>query len=105
MNEIEPNQIAPIAVDKITFGGRYGLGKRSVDNLIAAGLPHLKVGNRRVRIITSEADEWMRERYGTRRVGPAQNVATLLQSAEPSPAKPRRKARQQRVSAVSGQTV
>ena len=57
--------------DKRGYGARWSFSVRMIDNLIAHGLPHLKIGRRRVRIVIAEADEWMRERYGTRRRGPA----------------------------------
>jgi hypothetical protein len=40
---------------------------RHIDNLLAKGMPHLKIGSRRVRIIIAEADKWMSEQYGTQR--------------------------------------
>lgn len=66
----EPKLVGGIS-DKRGFGQRWLFSPRHVDNLIAQGLPHLKVGKRRVRIINSEADAWMKERFGTRRRGPA----------------------------------
>lgn len=56
--------------DKRGYGARWSFSVRMIDHLIADGLPHLKIGARRVRIEVAEADEWMRERYGTRRRGP-----------------------------------
>lgn len=58
--------------DKRGYGARWHFSVRHVDNLLAQGLPHLKIGQRRVRIIIAEADAWMRERFGTRRLGPVQ---------------------------------
>ena len=57
--------------DKKGYGQRWLFSPRHVDNLIAAGLPHLKIGSRRVRIVIEEADRWMLEKYGTQRRGPA----------------------------------
>lgn len=51
--------------DKVGYAQRWLFSRRHVDNLIAAGLPCLRVGTRRVRIVIPEADAWMRERYGT----------------------------------------
>jgi len=56
--------------DKRGFGARWLFSVRHVDNLLAEGLPHLKIGKRRVRIVISEADAWMREKFGVRRRGP-----------------------------------
>jgi len=55
--------------DKRGYGRRWLFSPRKVDNLIADGLPHLKIGSRRVRIVIEEADKWMREKYGTQRRG------------------------------------
>jgi len=55
--------------DKRGYARRWQFSPRHVDNLLKQGLPHLKIGARRVRIIIAEADAWMRERYGTQRRG------------------------------------
>jgi hypothetical protein len=52
--------------DKRGYAQRWQFSPRHVDNLMARGLPHLKIGQRRVRILIDEADHWMRETYGTR---------------------------------------
>jgi hypothetical protein len=57
---------SPIS-DKRGFGRRWGFSARTIDNLIAQGLPHWKVGKRRVRIIVAEGDAWMRQRFGVQR--------------------------------------
>jgi hypothetical protein len=57
--------------DKRGFGKRWSFSIRHVDNLLAQGLPHLKIGKRRVRIIIAEADAWMRARFSTQRMGKA----------------------------------
>lgn len=66
---------APTQPDEITdkrgYAARWQLSTRTVSNLLAQGLPHCAVGSRRVRIIVLEADRWMREKFGTRRLGPA----------------------------------
>jgi len=64
---------APKSTEEITdkrgFAARWGFSIRHVDNLLAQGMPHLKIGKRRVRIILMEADAWMKERFGCRRIG------------------------------------
>jgi hypothetical protein len=55
--------------DKRGYAKRWQFSPRHVDNLIARGLPHLKIGKRRVRILIDEADSWMRQSYGTQRRG------------------------------------
>jgi hypothetical protein len=37
--------------DKRGYGERWGFSVRHIDNLLAQGLPHLKIGSRRVRIL------------------------------------------------------
>lgn len=61
--------IAPIT-DKKGFGRRWLFSQRHVDFLLSQGLPHLKVGKRRVRIVVEEGDRWMVEKYGLQRRGP-----------------------------------
>jgi hypothetical protein len=65
------HKLAPEITDKRGYGQHWQFSTRHVDNLIAQGLPHLKIGERRVRIIIEEADAWMRARYGTQRRGRA----------------------------------
>jgi hypothetical protein len=57
--------------DKRGYGQRWSFQVRFIDGLLAQGMPHLKIGKRRVRIIISEADAWMRERFRTQRYGPS----------------------------------
>ena len=65
------NKLAADIADKRSYGQRWGFSPRHVDNLLAQGLPHLKIGERRVRIIVADADAWMRQRFSTQRRGPA----------------------------------
>jgi hypothetical protein len=65
------NKQAAGITDKRGFGARWLFSPRHVDNLIKQGLPHLKIGRRRVRIMTDEADKWMIEKFGTQRRGPS----------------------------------
>lgn len=64
-----------ITVDNITdkkgFAKHWHGSVRWVDGLLCQGLPHLKIGARRVRIFLPEADEWMRAQFGTQRNGKA----------------------------------
>ena len=53
--------------DKRGFAQRWQGSTRWVDDLIARGMPHLKIGNRRVRICIAEADAWMQEQFRTQR--------------------------------------
>jgi len=56
-------------VDKRGYAARWQASVRWVDNLLAHGLPHLAIGKRRVRIDILEADRWMKDQYGTQRMG------------------------------------
>lgn len=69
------NKLAEGITDKRGYGQRWHFSPRHVDNLIAQGLPHLKIGARRVRIIVEEADAWMKERFGQQRRGPSTKPA------------------------------
>ena len=51
--------------DKRGFALRWMFSVRHIDNLLKQRLPHLKVGERRVRILIPEADAWMHERFST----------------------------------------
>ena len=57
--------------DKRNYGRRWNGSPRWVDGLLAQGLPHLKIGKRRVRICIAEADSWMRETFRVQRRGGA----------------------------------
>ncbi len=54
--------------DKKGFGARWRFSTRHVDNFLSQGMPHFAIGKRRVRIVTKEADAWMREKFATRRI-------------------------------------
>lgn len=62
--------------DKRGYAARWQFSTRHIDNLMAMGLPHLRVGSRRVRIMIPEADDWMHERFGTQRRGPVAQTKT-----------------------------
>lgn len=61
----------PVAMDKRAFAARWLFSIRHIDNLLNQGMPHLKIGKRRVRIIVEEADRWMKTQYRARRLGTA----------------------------------
>jgi hypothetical protein len=62
--------------DKKAYAARWQHSVRAVDNWLSEGLPHLRIGPRRVRICIPEADAWMREKYGTQRHRPARTPLT-----------------------------
>lgn len=47
-------------IDKRALALRMGIALRTVDNWLQRGLPHLKLGPRRVRFDLREVDEWFR---------------------------------------------
>jgi hypothetical protein len=69
-----------VVTDKRGYAKRWHFSIRHIDNLLAKGMPHLKIGSRRVRIIIAEADKWMHEQYGTRRRRPAKVTGPKDQS-------------------------
>jgi hypothetical protein len=71
-------KLATDITDKRGYAEHWSFSTRHIDNLIAQGLPHLKIGKRRVRIVIPEADAWMKERFGTQRRGVALRTATPL---------------------------
>ena|ERR1043166_390100 len=75
-------KLAGEITDKRGYAKRWHFSSRHVDNLLVQGLPHLKIGARRVRIIVNEADIWMREKFGTQRRRPVQTAGTAKAKAE-----------------------
>lgn len=64
-------KLATEITDKKGFAARWLFSTRNIDNLLKIGLPHCKIGSRRVRILIPEADAWMREKFGVQRIGRA----------------------------------
>jgi hypothetical protein len=57
------------ALDKTSFGQRFGVSKRTVDSWLASGCPHLKLSARMVRLPVIEASAWVQEKFLTQRRG------------------------------------
>ena len=75
-------KLAADITDKRRYAQRWLFSRRQIDNFLSQGMPHCKIGERRVRIVIAEADAWMRERFGTRRRGPAKRqTATVPEPA------------------------
>ena len=58
-----PAEILPHSspyIDKKGLARRMGISRRTVDNWLQRGLPHLKLGSRRVRFDLREVDDWFR---------------------------------------------
>ena len=70
-----PDATAQNLADTITnkrgYAARWGFSVRKCDQLLAKGLPHLKLSARQLRISIPEADAWMHEQFHTQRRGPA----------------------------------
>jgi hypothetical protein len=56
-------QIERTAETKLQFVARFSVSKRTGDAWLAAGMPHLKLSPRMVRIPVAEATQWVREHY------------------------------------------
>jgi predicted DNA-binding transcriptional regulator AlpA len=65
----EQNQTQADITDKRGIAGDYGFSVRTVDNLIARGMPHLKIGKRRCRFSRAEIRAWMSEQFRVVRHG------------------------------------
>jgi len=57
--------------DKRDVAAMARVSRRTVDNFLADGCPHIKLGARRVRFDLAEVRAWLKQKYGTQRRGPA----------------------------------
>jgi predicted DNA-binding transcriptional regulator AlpA len=55
--------------DKKAVAAMLGMSQRTVSNFLTQGCPHLALGKRRVRFDMEEVRAWLKERFGTRRIG------------------------------------
>ena len=58
-------------VNKRELAAIIGVSVRSIDNFLAAGLVHFRLTARCIRFDVTEVRAWMKERYATQRIGPA----------------------------------
>jgi hypothetical protein len=68
----KPTPIAPVPsfCDKRAVAELAGgMSVRWVDGQLCKGMPHLKLGPRRVRFDLIEVAAWLKERYGRQRLG------------------------------------
>jgi len=69
------NQITSETPTEFKFGDKFAVAEmldlcpRSVDNLMAQGMPHLRIGTRRVRFDMAEVRAWAKRHYGVSRMG------------------------------------
>lgn len=75
-------KLAGEITDKRGYAARWHGSPRWVDTLLARGLPHLKIGERRVRILIPEADAWMREKFRAQRNGKIATNGTQQQGGQ-----------------------
>lgn len=55
------------ALNKVEFGRRFQVSKRTVDGWLASGCPHLKLSPRCVRVPVVEATNWVKTHFLTQR--------------------------------------
>lgn len=70
-NATGQTSLASPFTDKRGFAQRWQGSVRWIDGLLAQGLPHLKIGQRRVRICVAEGDAWMQQQFRVQRRGAA----------------------------------
>ncbi len=56
-------------IDKNALASPLGLSRRAIDNWLQRGLPHLKLGARRVRFDLREIEAWLQRECRTVRYG------------------------------------
>ena len=62
--------------DKNEVAKMLGLCRRSIDNLMAAGLPHCKLSPRKVVFDLAEVHAWVKQRYSCQRIGKVSDQVT-----------------------------
>jgi hypothetical protein len=67
-------KLATEITNKRGYAQHWQFSVRKCDQLLAKGLPHLKISARQIRINIPEADQWMREQFQTQRIGKAGGV-------------------------------
>ncbi len=68
-NPLTATEVRPRYTDKHGIAGMLDMSVRSVDNLLAEGMPHIKLTARCIRFDVDEVRAWLKERFGTRRLG------------------------------------
>lgn len=76
-NTMKANQSAPViglevsprsdVMDKVEYAKHWRFSVSLINQLLAKGLPHAKVGSRRVRFLVAESDRWMLQTFGAQR--------------------------------------
>jgi len=79
--QIQPEVVTDITklatdiTNKRGYSQRWQFSVRKCDQLLAKGLPHLKLSARQIRISIPEADQWMREQFQTSRRAASKSVS------------------------------
>ncbi len=68
-HQFEPQPQASPYIDKKALATRLGLSRRTIDNWMQRGLPHLKLGARRVRFDLRDVEPWLQRQCRTVRYG------------------------------------
>jgi len=74
-NENIYSEPGPVLLKKRDLAVTLNVSSRTVDNLLRAGLPHLRLANRTLRFEPAECVNWLREKYRTQRRGNALTLA------------------------------
>jgi len=61
------NKSAEDFMDVKGYAKRLHFTPRYIAGFLAQGMPHLKIGNRRVRIRVTDADSWLLKTFGVQR--------------------------------------
>ena len=65
----ETSTAASPYIDKKALANRLGLSRRTIDNWMQRGLPHLNLGARRVRFDLRDVEPWLQRQCRTVRYG------------------------------------
>lgn len=66
-NEAAENSMARLGDKRAVAEMAGGMSVRWVDSQLAAGMPHVRIGTRRVRFDLAEVREWLKSKYGPQR--------------------------------------
>ena len=65
----EGSQMSAALLDKRDLARLLKLSPRSISNWMDKGLPHLRLGERRVRFVTPDVMQWFQENCACQRIG------------------------------------
>jgi len=71
MQDHQPTHRPPDGyLTKAQLAKHLGVCRRTINNLMAIGLPHLRFNPRLVRFAWPDVNRWIQENYRSRRIGP-----------------------------------